>query len=284
MKLIPLKRVDLKAHPQLNEAWLQDQIAEDPSILGLGELELKDRERRQQSGGRLDLLLQNEEQRFEVELQLGATDETHIIRTIEYWDVERKRYPQYDHVAVIVAEEITSRFFNVISLFNGAIPIIAMQVAGYEQPDGISLVFTKILEQRNFGLIEEIEEDSSEATDRSYWLAKVGESSMDTADVLLELLQPYGDNPRYYFTKRYLGIILDGQRSRLFTIRPRKSFINIELTTPALTEWTERFNEEPYFRDYQHRKGRYRFKFESTETIRQASVFQEFLKAILQVS
>ena len=197
MKLIPLKRVDLKAHPQLNEAWLQDQIAEDPSILGLGELELKDRERRQQSGGRLDLLLQNEEQRFEVELQLGATDETHIIRTIEYWDVERKRYPQYDHVAVIVAEEITSRFFNVISLFNGAIPIIAMQVAGYEQPDGISLVFTKILEQRNFGLIEEIEEDSSEATDRSYWLAKVGESSMDTADVLLEILQPYGDNPRY---------------------------------------------------------------------------------------
>ena len=143
MKLIPLKRVDLKAHPQLNEAWLQDQIAEDPSILGLGELELKDRERRQQSGGRLDLLLQNEEQRFEVELQLGATDETHIIRTIEYWDVERKRDPQYDHVAVIVAEEITSRFFNVISLFNGAIPIIAMQVAGYEQPDGISLVFTR---------------------------------------------------------------------------------------------------------------------------------------------
>lgn len=45
MKLIPLKRVDLKAHPQLNEAWLQDQIAEDPSILGLGEPELKDRER-----------------------------------------------------------------------------------------------------------------------------------------------------------------------------------------------------------------------------------------------
>ena len=50
----------------------KDQIAEDPSILGLGELELKDRERRQHSGGRLDLLLQNEEQRFEVELQLGS--------------------------------------------------------------------------------------------------------------------------------------------------------------------------------------------------------------------
>ena len=65
--------------------------------------------------------------RYEVEIQLGATDETHIIRTIEYWDIERQRYPQYDHVGVIVAEEITARFFNVISLFNRAIPLIAIQ-------------------------------------------------------------------------------------------------------------------------------------------------------------
>ena len=83
MKLIPLKRVDLKAHPQVNEAWLQDQIAEDPSILGLGELELKDRERRQQSGGRLDLLLQNEEQRFEVELQQAAVFQEFLQDTLD---------------------------------------------------------------------------------------------------------------------------------------------------------------------------------------------------------
>ena len=40
----------------------------------------------------------------------SATDESHIIRTIEYWDIERKRYRQYDHTAVIVAEDITSGF------------------------------------------------------------------------------------------------------------------------------------------------------------------------------
>jgi hypothetical protein len=57
--------------------------------------------------------------------RLGMTDESHIIRTVEYWDTERRRWPQYEHVAVIVAEEITGRFFNVISLFNGFIPIIA---------------------------------------------------------------------------------------------------------------------------------------------------------------
>jgi hypothetical protein len=30
------------------------------------------------------------EKRYEVELQLGRSDESHIIGTIEYWDLERK--------------------------------------------------------------------------------------------------------------------------------------------------------------------------------------------------
>ena len=58
--------------------------------------------------------------------------ESHIIRTIEYWDIERKRYPQYEHCAVLVAEDITSRFLNVISLFNGTIPFDCHTDAGPE--------------------------------------------------------------------------------------------------------------------------------------------------------
>jgi hypothetical protein len=86
----------LKGHPELDERWLQDRMAEDASLLGLGDLVLKDRERPQPRAGRLDLLLQDAEanKRYEVEVQLGRTDEAHIIRTIEYWDIERKRYPQ----------------------------------------------------------------------------------------------------------------------------------------------------------------------------------------------
>jgi hypothetical protein len=123
----------LKEHPELNEQWVQDRIAEDPSLLGLGDLVLKDKERRQPHAGRLDLLFQDvdTDRKYEVELQLGRTDESHIIRTIEYWDIEKRRYPQSDHCAVIVAEDITSRFLNVISLFNSAIPIIAIQMTAF---------------------------------------------------------------------------------------------------------------------------------------------------------
>lgn len=66
-------------------SWVQDLISNDPSILGLGDLVLRDRERIQPRAGRLDLLLQDPEskRRYEVEIQLGSTDKAHIIRTFE---------------------------------------------------------------------------------------------------------------------------------------------------------------------------------------------------------
>src|SRR3989454_4470050 len=147
MNFIKPDRILLRTHPQLDEKWVHSRIAEDPGLLGLGEVVLRDKERPQPNAGRLDLLLQDAESthRYEVEVQLGATDETHIIRTIEYWDIERKRYPQYDHTAVIVAEDITGRFLNVISLFNGAIPLVAIKASAYQVgPGGILLTFTKV--------------------------------------------------------------------------------------------------------------------------------------------
>lgn len=75
--------LSLKSHAELNEKWVQELIADDPKILGLGDLVLRDKERVQPRAGRLDLLLQDSEtnRRYEIEIQLGATDETHIRRS-----------------------------------------------------------------------------------------------------------------------------------------------------------------------------------------------------------
>lgn len=49
-------------------------------------------------------------------------------------------------MAVIIAEEITVLFFNVNSLFNEFIPIIAIQMtANSVGSDSVTLVFTKVL-------------------------------------------------------------------------------------------------------------------------------------------
>jgi len=108
MKHVSLKTIALRGHKVLTERWVHDTIAADATLLGLGDVIVKDRERIQPGAGRLDLLLQEAEgnARYAVEIQLGPTDPSHIIRTIEYWDRERRRYPQYDHM--IKAGSVTS--------------------------------------------------------------------------------------------------------------------------------------------------------------------------------
>jgi len=104
---------------------------------------------------------------------------------------ERKRYPQYDHVALMVCEEITGRFLNVICLFNGFIPLIAIQMKALKVGDQITIFFTKVLDQR-VGLATE-EEDIIEITDRAYWEkrgAKVTFAMVDDRIVILRQIDP----------------------------------------------------------------------------------------------
>jgi hypothetical protein len=156
----------------LKEGWLQDQIEKDPSILGLGDLDVVRRERTQSSGGRLDFLLQDaeEELMYEVEVMLGETDASHIVRTIEYWDLERRRWPMRSHRAVLVAENMERRFFNVIQLLSLTIPIIAIR-ANIVEADGKRILnFTKILDVYQEPELED--RNSPETVDENYWQAK----------------------------------------------------------------------------------------------------------------
>jgi hypothetical protein len=62
--------VSLKASPTHNDRWLEERIAENPAFLWLGDLIVKDVERRQPRAGRLDLLLSDAatKARYEVEI------------------------------------------------------------------------------------------------------------------------------------------------------------------------------------------------------------------------
>jgi hypothetical protein len=228
LKFVKPERIWLANHPEYRETWVQQRIAEDPSILGLGDLVLKDKERSQPRAGRLDLLLQDAESstRYEVEVMLGSTDESHIIRTIEYWDVERKRYPQYDHYAVIITEDITSRFLNVIGLFNGFIPLIALQMSAWNFGDQISLVFTKVVDALTLGMPEEDEEVQA-VTDRNYWENRGTKQTVALADEMLELVKTFAPELELKYNKFYIGLARDGQPSICASLRMRKSTTTI---------------------------------------------------------
>lgn len=232
MEYVQSERIWLKGNSELDEAWVQRVIAENPSLLDLGDLILKDKERIHNGSGRLDLLLQDKEskQRYEVEIQLGKTDESHIIRTIEYWDIERKRYPQYDHTAVIVAEDITSRFLNVISLFNGFIPLIAIQMQAIKIKDYVSLSFVKVLDERKLGWIEE-DEEVAEITDRKYWEKQVSKTSVEIIDEIFNLLKEINPNMSPNYRKWHIGVFIDKRVRNFVALEPKKNWVKLSFYT-----------------------------------------------------
>lgn len=216
---IPLRKIR-------DEKWLQDKIEEEPTILGLGSLEVLDREHTQSSGGRIDFLLKSEDgdTLYEVEIQLGKTDPSHIIRTIEYWDNQKRKYPNYDHRAVLVAEDITNRFFNVVYLMNKAIPIIAIQLNVLKIGNKITLDFTKILD-----IYEPPEEEiigDLEPVDEAYWNKKAEAKAMQLVNEIINISKELYDDLKITYNKYHIA--LGTSKRNCMWMHPRKSkYVNI---------------------------------------------------------
>jgi len=277
MEFTKFETVSIKKHPVLDENWVQSRIAEDPSILGLGDVVLKDRERPQPRAGRLDLLLQEVEsnRRYEVEVQLGPTDESHIIRTIEYWDIERRRFPQYEHTAVIVAEDITSRFLNVISLFNGMIPLVAIQMRALKTGNSVGLVFTTVVDQMALGLVEE-DEEVQETTNRAYWEQRGSKKTLAIADQLLDIAREHDKALELKYNKFYIGLAKAGQPSNFVIFRPKKEFLRFEprlKSTPEDQSFLESAGLDVM--DYEKRWGRYRIRLQPGDVDKYRKVLSE---------
>ena len=274
------ERIQLGSEADLNELWVQNLVAEDPSILGLGDLVLRDRERKQPRAGRLDLLLQDADtkRRYEVELQLGATDEAHIIRTIEYWDIEKRRYPQYDHCAVLIAEDITSRFLNVISLFNGTLPIVAIQMQALRVGSNLTLVFTKVLDELSRGLVDEDEDAEAAPTDRAYWEKRGAKATVLLADRMLEHLRSFDDSLKLKYNKFYIGLEKDGQPYNFTIFKPKKKQLNCELRLPQDNAIDARIDDAGIETlEYDRRYSSYRLRL----TKRDIETKSEFLTELL---
>ncbi len=145
---------------------------------------------------------------YEVEVMLGETDETHIVRAIEYWIREKKKFPQRQHYPVLVAESITRRFFDVIQALSESIPIIAIQASIVEASGSRVLAFTTILnlyEER-----EDAEPGGFEAHDEAYWVGKAAWTN-EAAKGLLAILKPSFPDAKLNYVKNYIAIMVDGK-------------------------------------------------------------------------
>ena len=280
MKYVPSRVISLKKSPDHSEKTLQEAIANNPEILGLGEITLRETERRQLNGGRLDLLFDDEttKVRYTVELQLGATDETHIIRTIEYWDNERSRNPHIDHIAVIVAEDITTRFLNVISLFNKSVPLIAIQLSAIEVGNDVTINCVKVLDlSTSMGW----EEDSTSvvSTDRQYWLKKATSETIAMADKLLTIVHEVTENKNLEmnYNKHYIGLASGGVANNFISMKPRKHNVLLQIKLPRTDEVTELIEQSLELISYDNRWNIYQVRVTQNDLTESNGVLKDLI-------
>jgi hypothetical protein len=226
-----------------DEYWLRDKIYEDPSILGLGDLQAVMKEKTQSQGGRLDLLLKNpsDDSMYEVELQLGATDESHIIRAIEYWDNEKRRWANRSHTAVLVAEEITSRFFNVVHLLSMAVPIVGIQANIVQLGEVKGLHLTKVIDSYE----EPEEEETPQQTyDEKHWIDNYP-GALNCALWYKDLLTRfYADVPTKYF-ESYISFTVGGiARAWVHKRRNDRALIEVKYVEGDFAEAVDHLNKE----------------------------------------
>lgn len=278
-KFAKAKPLSLKSHPAYNERWLQGVIVDDPALLGLGDLDVKDIERRQPRGGRLDILLVDPETstRYEVEVQLGATDESHIIRTIEYWDVERNRYPNYDHVAVIVAEDVTSRFLNVMSLLNRSVPLIAVQLNAWDVAGTVTLKATRVLDHQPV-----VAEGAGQAADRRYWAGKSSPAALGMVDQMLDLVrEALGDSTlELKYNRHDIGLARNGVADNFVTMSPQKmaGLMRTELRAPHSDELADLLQDAGILFRYSTRYETYLLRLAPEDLVRNRALLTEVFR------
>ncbi len=254
MEFVKPKLISLKEAG--GEQYIQQLLADDPSRLDIGDLVLRGKERTQPSGGRLDLLFESQDgsRWYEVEVQLGETNETHIIRTIEYWDTERKRYPDKEHVAVIVAEKITARYFNVISLFNQHIPLIAIQMNALDVGCAKTITFTKVLD---LALRSEEDEEVYQPTDRSYWEQRSSKPSMNIVDEILAISRAKDSQILLKYNKAYIGATLSDHIFNFITMRAQRKAVRLHVTSPKTDDYDQQLRDAGFDIDYDDRWKKY---------------------------
>ena len=209
-----------------DEYWLQNIIYDNPKVLPLpGNLIPVSKEEKQSKGGRLDILLKERDENimYEIEVMLGETDPSHIIRSIEYWDYEKRKYPQRQHFCVLVAESFDRRYFNVIQLMSLNIPMIAIQADLIEINGDKILNFSKIIDI----YVEPAEtEEEAKIVNEATW-NQDAQWVNDCANEIFSLLKNSHKKVEIKYTQSYINITIDGKGAYWFhkRIKPTAALV-----------------------------------------------------------
>lgn len=212
------------------EKRIQKELEQKPELLGLGEMKLNAREKRQ-INGRLDLQFKGADSktRYEVELQLGKLNNDHLLRCVHYWNHERRKCPQFKHYAVIVAEEIPEYMLEAIMLFK--VPIIAIKISIDQSSGKIAAAKRLDLPIYEWAIVESQKcEEIEDITpfDIAYLETKLSEVSLRVLNEIYRLAREVNPETEMNITKNYVGFTDCNLYSYMF-VRNKDNSLILEL-------------------------------------------------------
>ncbi len=106
----------------------------------------------------------------------------------------------------------------------------------FQVGDHITLVFTKVLDEMQRGLVDEDEDAISAPTDRAYWEEKATKKTIALMDRMFEVVREGDPNCELKYNKFYIGLLRDGRANNYVAFRPKKSFVVFEPKLPRSDE------------------------------------------------
>lgn len=111
-----------------------------------------------------------------------------------------------------------------------------------EVEGGVTLIFTKVLDEVQLGPVDE-DEPLQEPTDRNYWEEKGAKKTVQMADRLLEGIHEFAPGYELKYNKHYIGLAKDGQANNFVQFKPQRSALRMEIKLPKTDETSQRLND-----------------------------------------
>ena len=166
---------------------------------------------------------------------------------------------------------------NVISLFNSSIPFIAIQFQLVKVERNCALVFTTVLDELMRG---DEDEDSDPPADRAYWEQRGFKSTMQLADRLLEMVRGFDSALMPNYTKFYIGLSKNAQRSGRIQFVPQKSRLRLRTFLEQSQEMDDKLEQTGL--DFRYTKKAYRFSLAEDDIEKHGDMLQELMRRAYQ--
>ena len=155
----------------------------------------------------------------------------------------------------------------------------------YKFGEQVSLVFTTVLNEMRFGLVDE-DEESQEVTDRAYWEKRATKGTLEATDSLFEMAKEFAPELTPKYNKFYIGFASKSGQPKNFAIfRPKKDWVRFEPRLDRSEEIQARLDAAGIdVMEYDEHWGRYRIRLSRGDVKRHEALLRDLLKMAFGVA